>query len=180
MRYSHCHLLGALLPLVPVSLAAPAEPVRVPRHATVVDRRDLLSEYTFIIAGGGIAGLTLADRLTEDPSGKCNPCDTSGFPGHLLLTRIPFLKVTVLVIEAGPLDQSQDGILVPGAYAPYYYFWPNLATVPQSGLNNRTIAAITAQVVGGGSTINAMVYLRCVGCLAHSRTPLMLNHWMLT
>jgi choline dehydrogenase-like flavoprotein len=70
--------------------------------------------------------------------------------------------VTVLVIEAGPLDQGQDGILVPGAYAPYYYFWPNLATVPQEGLNNRTIAAITAQVVGGGSTINAMVYLRCV------------------
>jgi choline dehydrogenase-like flavoprotein len=69
--------------------------------------------------------------------------------------------VTVLVIEAGPLDQGQDGILVPGAYAPYLYFWPNLVTVPQAGLNNRTIAAITAQVVGGGSTINAMVYLRC-------------------
>ncbi|KAG7284077.1 hypothetical protein NEMBOFW57_010438 [Staphylotrichum longicolle] len=129
-------LLGALLPLVPLSAAAPAEPVKVPRHATVVTRQTLLSNYTFIIAGGGIAGLTLADRLTEDPS------------------------VTVLVIEAGPLDAGQDGILVPGAYAPWYYFWPGLNTVPQTGLNNRTISAITAQVVGGGSTINAMVYLR--------------------
>ncbi|KAK4153364.1 hypothetical protein C8A00DRAFT_43723 [Chaetomidium leptoderma] len=133
MRYS---LLGALLPLAPLVTAAPAEPVRVPRHATVVNHRALFSNYTFIIAGGGIAGLTLADRLTEDPN------------------------VSVLVIEAGPLDPGLDGILVPGAYAPYYYFWPNLASVPQAGLNNRTSGAITAQVVGGGSTINAMVYLR--------------------
>ncbi|SPQ25932.1 bb02905e-a6b5-44a0-b1cb-607825c8e916 [Thermothielavioides terrestris] len=136
MRYSRCHLLGTLLPLVPFSTAAPAESVRFPRHATVVDHRAVANNYTFIIAGGGIAGLTLADRLTEDPN------------------------VTVLVIEAGPLDQGQDGILVPGAYAPYLYFWPNLITVPQAGLNNRTPGAITAQVVGGGSTINAMVFLR--------------------
>lgn len=64
---------GALLPLIPLSAAAPAEPVKVPRHATVVDRQALQSNYTFIIAGGGIAGLTLADRLTEDPNGKSNP-----------------------------------------------------------------------------------------------------------
>jgi choline dehydrogenase-like flavoprotein len=69
--------------------------------------------------------------------------------------------VTVLVIEAGPLDQGQDGILVPGDYAPYLYFWPGFNVVPQAGLNNRTPAAIAAQVVGGGSTINAMVFLRC-------------------
>lgn len=68
--------------------------------------------------------------------------------------------MSVLVIEAGPLDQGQDGILVPGAYAPYLYFWPGLSSVPQQGLNNRAITAIAAQVVGGGSTINAMVYLR--------------------
>jgi choline dehydrogenase-like flavoprotein len=79
--------------------------------------------------------------------------------------------VTVLVVEAGPLDAGQDGILVPGAYAPYYYFWPGLTTIPQAGLNNRTIGAITAQVVGGGSTINAMVYLRCVIQLHKQLSP---------
>ncbi|KAK3305455.1 putative glucose-methanol-choline oxidoreductase [Chaetomium strumarium] len=51
------------------------------------------------------------------------------------------LAVDVLVVEASPVDQGQDGILVSGAYAPYLYFWPNL-------------------VVGGGSTINPMVFLR--------------------
>jgi hypothetical protein len=62
-------LVGALLPLLPLSAAAPVEPIRIPRHATVVDGRSLQSNYTFIIAGGGISGLTLADRLTEDPNG---------------------------------------------------------------------------------------------------------------
>ncbi|KAK3362033.1 GMC oxidoreductase-domain-containing protein [Lasiosphaeria ovina] len=108
----------------------------VPRHATIVDRQTVGSNYTFVIAGGGIAGLTIADRLTEDPS------------------------VSSLVLEAGPFDKGEDGILIPGAYAPYLYFWPNLVTVPQAGLNNRSIGTVCAKVVGGGSAINAMVFLR--------------------
>ncbi|GAB1317329.1 hypothetical protein MFIFM68171_07539 [Madurella fahalii] len=136
MRRSRYQLLGAILLLASLSASAPTESARVPRHATIVNRQIINSEYDFIIAGGGISGLTLADRLTEDPN------------------------VSVLVIEAGPIDPGLDGILVPGAYAPYYYFWPNLVTVPQTELNNREIATVAAQVVGGGSTINAMVYLR--------------------
>ncbi|KAK0610520.1 hypothetical protein B0T17DRAFT_500130 [Bombardia bombarda] len=128
-------LLGPLL-LLSFSVSSVVGSRRVPRYATVVQRQALGGNYSFIIAGGGIAGLTLADRLTEDPT------------------------VTVLVIEAGPFDQGQDGILVPGSYAPYLYFWPNLVTEPQTALNNRSIGTVCAQVVGGGSTINAMVFLR--------------------
>lgn len=41
------------------------------RHATVKSRElvDATNTYDFIVAGGGISGLTLADRLTENPEG---------------------------------------------------------------------------------------------------------------
>ena len=43
----------------------------IPRHATPVTRQEVSSAgYDFVIAGGGVAGLTLADRLTEDPNGR--------------------------------------------------------------------------------------------------------------
>lgn len=42
------------------------------RYATIVQARDMTntSAYDFVVAGGGIAGLTVADRLTEDPNGR--------------------------------------------------------------------------------------------------------------
>ncbi|CAK7211812.1 hypothetical protein SEUCBS140593_001291 [Sporothrix eucalyptigena] len=109
----------------------------VPEHATIVDRTTAsTTTYDFVIAGGGIAGLTVADRLTEDPS------------------------VNVLVIEAGPFDQGEDAVLVPGAYNPAAYLWPDLFTVPQEGLNDGVYFAICGRVVGGGSTVNAMIFIR--------------------
>ena len=70
------------------------------------------------------------------------------------------MAVNVLVIEAGPFDNEQDGILVPGDWDPYPYVWPGLATEPLTALNNRTPAIVTARVTGGGSTINAMNWVR--------------------
>jgi hypothetical protein len=42
------------------------------RTAKVIDAKQISNEttYDFVIAGGGIAGLTVADRLTENPNGK--------------------------------------------------------------------------------------------------------------
>lgn len=45
---------------------------RLTQHATIIEARDLESSntYDFVIAGGGIAGLTVADRLSENPNGR--------------------------------------------------------------------------------------------------------------
>lgn len=63
------------------------------------------------------------------------------------------------MIEAGPFDQGQDGILIPGDYDPSPYFWP-IVSEPQEALDNTVFLATSARVVGGGSTINAMIFHR--------------------
>lgn len=68
--------------------------------------------------------------------------------------------VKVLVIEAGPFDQGEDSVLVPGAYNPGPYLWPGPFTVPQTALDNQVFLAICGRVVGGGSAVNAMIFLR--------------------
>ena len=41
------------------------------RYATTIEARIAMNEsYDFVVAGGGIAGLTVADRLTENPEGR--------------------------------------------------------------------------------------------------------------
>jgi len=67
------------------------------------------------------------------------------------------------VIEHGSFDEADPGVLVPGltrigALGMKYLF--NYNTVPQPGLNNRTAGVWAANVVGGGSTVNGMVFPR--------------------
>ncbi|KAL4781083.1 hypothetical protein BJX76DRAFT_360243 [Aspergillus varians] len=109
----------------------------VPRHAILVSEREVQSsEYDFIIAGGGVAGLTVADRLTEIPD------------------------VRVLVIESGAVDQDEDFVYIPGSYAPEPYCWPGLTNEPSAELNNRVFDSVVARVAGGASIVNAMIFLR--------------------
>lgn len=45
----------------------------VPRYSWQVSASEVArTKYDFVIAGGGVAGLTIADRLTENPSGRQN------------------------------------------------------------------------------------------------------------
>ncbi|KAK3386440.1 hypothetical protein B0H63DRAFT_467790 [Podospora didyma] len=110
---------------------------RTPKFATVVTPRTAQdTAYDFIVAGGGISGLTVADRLSEDPS------------------------VSVLVIEAGPIDNNEESVLIPGKYFPVPYLWLPLLTVPQTALNGKIFNMPAGKVVGGGSVVNAMVFVR--------------------
>ncbi|KUJ18909.1 choline dehydrogenase-like protein [Mollisia scopiformis] len=115
-----------------IEASSPGKYARVVRSSIVSN-----TTYDFVIIGGGIGGLTVADRLTEDPN------------------------VTVLVIEYGPFDKGEDSVLIPGAYNPFPYLKQDLFSVPQPGLTNEPEFIPVGSVVGGGSTVNAMFFIRC-------------------
>ncbi|KAK6600270.1 gmc oxidoreductase [Botrytis cinerea] len=99
---------------------------------------DFLPCYDYIIAGGGISGLVLANRLSEDP------------------------EVTVLVVEAGNLDNDEDFIKYPfedGEGLGSNYDW-NLWTAPQTSLDGSSRPMDLGKGVGGGSLINGMCWTR--------------------
>ncbi|KAJ7269226.1 aryl-alcohol oxidase-like protein [Mycena rebaudengoi] len=95
--------------------------------------------YDFIVAGGGTAGLVVANRLTENP------------------------KFKVLVLEAGVSNvgvlDSEIPFLVGNLLRPTVYEW-NYTTTPQSGLNGRVLGYPRAHMLGGCSSHNGMVYSR--------------------
>ncbi|KAF9477068.1 mala s 12 allergen [Pholiota conissans] len=108
-------------------------------YVTPEQRRD---SYDFIIAGGGLAGLVLASRLSDNAS------------------------TTVLVLEAGPTgDDVRTRINTPSTtyfqsllYAPPYDWM--YTTVPQSGTGNRAMAQPRGRVLGGSSAVNGMYMVR--------------------
>lgn len=50
--------------------------------------------------------------------------------------------------------------MVPGAWFPVPYLWDSLPSTPQAALNNKTFNVPAGKVVGGGSVVNTMVFVR--------------------
>jgi choline dehydrogenase len=97
-----------------------------------------MQEFDYIIVGAGTAGCVLANRLSQDPG------------------------TTVLLLEAGGKD-DYFWIDIPVGYL-YTIGNPRTdwcyVTEPDAGLNGRSIGYARGKVLGGCSSINAMIYMR--------------------
>ena len=97
-----------------------------------------VQEFDYVIVGGGAAGCVMASRLSEDPG------------------------ISVCLLEAGGPDKSafiQAPLGFAATAALGIHSW-NYSTVPQPGLNGRSGFQPRGKVMGGSSSVNAMVYTR--------------------
>ncbi|KQW72417.1 choline dehydrogenase [Ensifer sp. Root127] len=94
--------------------------------------------YDYVIVGAGSAGCILADRLSENP------------------------LTTVLLVEAGGSDRGV--MLSMPAALPFVYQNTKIGwgyrSGPEPNLNGRTIDEKRGKIIGGSSSINAMIYNR--------------------
>src|SRR5258708_348842 len=93
--------------------------------------------YDYVVVGAGSAGCVLANRFSEDPS------------------------IKVLLLEAGGPDKRRE-IHIPLAFSKLFRTSCDWAfyTQEQPQLGNRKLYWPRGKVLGGSSSINAMVYIR--------------------
>ncbi len=99
-----------------------------------------MSQYDYIIVGGGSAGCALANRLSADPTNE------------------------VLVLEAGRPDYKWDVFIHMPAALTYpigsrFYDW-KYESEPEPHMDGRKVYHARGKVLGGSSSINGMIFQR--------------------
>ena len=97
------------------------------------------SRYDYIVVGGGSAGCVTAWRLVRDFGARVLLLE-AGWPDDHPLIRMPAGFVRI--------------IFNPGRFVTAYQ------SEPQSALGGRSVNILQANVLGGGSSVNAMTYTR--------------------
>lgn len=97
-----------------------------------------MSEFDYLVVGGGSAGCVVASRLSEDPSVKVCLLEAGG-PDKSILVHVPAGVAAMLPTKINN--------------------WA-FKTVPQPGLNGRRGYQPRGKVLGGSSSTNAMLYVR--------------------
>ncbi|KAF9032619.1 hypothetical protein BJ165DRAFT_1568401 [Panaeolus papilionaceus] len=105
-------------------------------RARQIDVGQLSAAYDYIVVGGGQSGLVIANRLSQDPT------------------------KSVLIVEYGYIDDNPAQIEPSSATQYRQALLFNATIVPQPGINNRGGPVYAASVVGGGSTVNGMLFDR--------------------
>src|ERR1700684_507460 len=93
--------------------------------------------HDYVIVGAGSAGCVLANRLSEDPSTR------------------------VLLLEAGGRDRSLK-VKIPAAFPQQFHTkldW-DFATEPEPYVDGRSLCVPRGRMLGGSSSMNAMLYVR--------------------
>ncbi|KAI1789716.1 GMC oxidoreductase [Ganoderma leucocontextum] len=113
----------------------------VPGPSNIVSEHDrqTWNSYDYVVVGGGTAGCILAARLSEDPN------------------------TTVLLLEAGKSHEGNFFARIPLLFASLVDSEADWAyrTTPQRHLDGSIVSWPRGKVLGGSSTINAMIAQRC-------------------
>ncbi|KII87819.1 hypothetical protein PLICRDRAFT_648550 [Plicaturopsis crispa FD-325 SS-3] len=103
------------------------------------DAQEHYKTYDYVIVGGGATGCVLANRLSEDANKSVLLIEAGGNNRDALFSKIP--------IGFGKLFRTK--------WDWAYY------TVPQSSLGNRQLFWPRGKMLGGSTSINAMLYHHC-------------------
>lgn len=96
--------------------------------------------WDYIIVGAGSAGCVLANRLSANPLNRVLLLEAGGTDQHMLIRM--------------PLGISE--LVPPGRSSRIWQYW----TTPQAKLNGRRLYWPRGRVLGGSSSVNAMIYTR--------------------